>query len=105
MATIEYWIQLENRPWDVCPNNRDRMTGQTLIFREGKGSEKVTLKSPGTNVTRKDVVMYKPLRDLDGKTVIDALILRRYRKPSPFTAPGHPPIGPWEVPDDRKVNP
>ena len=23
MATIEYWIQLENRQWDVSPNNID----------------------------------------------------------------------------------
>jgi hypothetical protein len=25
MATIEYWIQLENKPWDVAPNNIDRL--------------------------------------------------------------------------------
>lgn len=81
------------------------MTGQTLKAREGKDQAKVTLKSPGTNVTRTNVVMYKPLRDSDGTTVMDALVLRRYRKPSPFAAPGHPAIGPWDVPDDRKVNP
>ena len=30
MALIEYWIQLENHPWDLCPNplNIDRITGQ-----------------------------------------------------------------------------
>lgn len=29
MATIEVWIQLENRAWDTMPNNIDRMTGKT----------------------------------------------------------------------------
>ncbi len=30
MAVIEYWIQIENHPWDLCPNpkNIDRMTGK-----------------------------------------------------------------------------
>jgi hypothetical protein len=30
MATKEYWLQLENTPWDVCPWGVDRMTGLTL---------------------------------------------------------------------------
>ena len=30
MADIEYWIQLENRAWDVAPNNIDRLTGRTM---------------------------------------------------------------------------
>jgi len=30
MATIEYWIQIENRPWDMSPHNIDRMTGRTM---------------------------------------------------------------------------
>jgi hypothetical protein len=30
MATIEYWIQLESRPWDACPNNIDHMSGQDI---------------------------------------------------------------------------
>ena len=28
MATIEYWIQLENRQWDTSPNYIDRRTGK-----------------------------------------------------------------------------
>jgi len=98
MATIEYWIQIENRPWDVCPGNKDRMTGQTLKQREGIDPvHNVKLKSPGTGKTRK-VTMFKPLEDSDGK-VMDALILRRYLPPSKR----HP--DPWTIPDDRKVNP
>jgi len=31
MATLEYWIQLENRRWDLCPHNIDRMTGQNIV--------------------------------------------------------------------------
>src|SRR6266496_2101058 len=30
MPDIEYWIQLENRAWDVAPNNIDRLTGRTM---------------------------------------------------------------------------
>ena len=30
MANIEYWIQLENRPWDASPRNRDRLTGRNM---------------------------------------------------------------------------
>jgi hypothetical protein len=30
MATIEYWIQLENRPWDSSPHNIDRITEQDM---------------------------------------------------------------------------
>lgn len=37
MATIEYWIQIENHPWDVCPNNIDRITGMTV--KEAEDSE------------------------------------------------------------------
>ena len=43
MANIDIWIQLENRPWDVCPHNKDRMTGQNLKDREGKPVQPVTL--------------------------------------------------------------
>ncbi len=45
MATIEYWIQLENHPWDVCPNNIDRMSGQNLKDREGKDPATTSLSS------------------------------------------------------------
>jgi hypothetical protein len=41
VATIEYWIQLENKPWDAAPPKpgqtvaRDRLTGQTIEDRYG----------------------------------------------------------------------
>ena len=78
MATIEYWIQLENRPWDASPNNIDRMTGHNIKEATGKDPVDVTLKSPATGVTttRK---MHNPLREADG-TVKDALILRQSRE-------------------------
>jgi FtsP/CotA-like multicopper oxidase with cupredoxin domain/plastocyanin len=101
MALIEYWIQLENRPWDTCPNGRDRMTGQSVDVKEGMtASHGVSLASPGTGATR-SVTMMKPLRDPeadDPLAPIDALILRRYLPPAPGRAA-------WSVPDDRKVNP
>ena len=96
MATIEYWIQLENRPWDASPKNIDRMTGQDIMTREaGPAPVNVFLPSsvggPGRTVK-----MYKPL--MKGGQIIDALIYRRYKPPTgPNTA--------WTVPDDRKVNP
>jgi hypothetical protein len=30
MATVEYWIQIENHAWDLSPHNIDRMHGQTM---------------------------------------------------------------------------
>ena len=66
MAT-EYWIQLENRWWDACPNNLDRMTGQTIEERDGIAPETKTLSSPGTGKSFSRE-MYKP---------VEALILRR----------------------------
>lgn len=98
MATIEYWIQLENRPWDTSPHNIDRITGMDMKETTGKDPIDVTLKSPGTGVTttRK---MFNPLRDSDGK-VKDALILRRYKPPTQQDQSDA-----WTVPDDRKVNP
>lgn len=98
MATIEYWIQLENRPWDASPHNIDRITGRDMKEATGKDPVDVTLKSPGTGLqtTRK---MYNPIRDGDGN-VKDALILRRYKPP---TQPDESDA--WTVPDDRKVNP
>ena len=105
MATkpIEYWIQIENRPWDLCPRNIDRMWGQDLKTREGIDPAKnVTLTSPGTGKTRK-VTMFKPLTDDTGVT--DALILRRYKRPEKYGTLENPPFPAWTVPDDRKVNP
>ena len=30
MATIEFWIQLENHRWEICPSGKDRMTGMKV---------------------------------------------------------------------------
>ena len=95
----EYWIQIENRPWDVCPHNIDRMTGQNLKDLEGTDPVTVTLSSPGTGVVRNNVTMFRPLRKADG-TVDDALILRRYKPPQQVDQSDA-----WTVADDRKVNP
>jgi hypothetical protein len=35
MATVEYWIQIENHTWDTVPHRFDRMTGQD--FNAGSG--------------------------------------------------------------------
>lgn len=98
MATIEYWIQLENRPWDASPRNIDRMTGQDMKETTGKDPVDVelTVLSTGAKKTRK---MFNPLRDASGK-VKDALILRRYKPPTKQDQSDA-----WTVPDDRKVNP
>lgn len=96
----EFWIQLENRPWDVSPNNIDRMTGQVIKDREpGMDPKTVTLTSPGTGHTR-TVTMYRPFKKNPDGTVADALILRRYKPPQkPDKSDA------WTVPDDRKINP
>jgi len=99
MANIEYWIQLENRPWDVCPGNIDRMSGQNLKQREGKDPATTSLSSPGSGVIRNNVTMFRPLRKSD-TSIDDALILRRYKPPQ---KPDHSDA--WTQPDDRKVNP
>ena len=81
----EYWIQVENRWWDVSPNNIDRMTGLQIQDIPGNTLPVVkTLTSPVTGVTR-NRTMYKPLPE-------EALILRRY-------------TANWAAPDDRKLNP
>ena len=97
MATIEYWIQIENRPWDASPHNIDRMTGQTIKEATGKDPVTVTLSSPGTGVS-KQRTMFNPLRDSDGN-VKDGLILRRYKPPTAVDQSDA-----WTVTDDRKVN-
>ncbi len=76
----DIWIQLENRAWDVCPFNIDRMTGQNV----SASPTPTAITSPETGVTRTRN-MWKPLGE-------DALILRRY-------TPN------WAAPDDRKINP
>ncbi len=98
MATLEYWIQLENRPWDLCPNNIDRMTGQDVVTLEPTTIPvSVTLTSTSTGLTR-TVTMFKPIRK--GTKLVDALIYRRYKPPT-LTSQSDA----WTVPDDRKVNP
>lgn len=90
MVTIEYWIQLENHPWDVSPNNIDRMSGLNLQQITRKPPVNVTLASQVSGLTHAST-MYNPLRKPNG-SIEDALILRRYSKD-------------WASPDDRKVNP
>jgi FtsP/CotA-like multicopper oxidase with cupredoxin domain/plastocyanin len=101
MATIEYWIQLENRPWDASPHNIDRITGLDIKETTGMDPVDVTISSPPTAATpvSKTRKMFNPLRDGDGK-VKDALILRRYKPPVKADKSDA-----WTVPDDRKVNP
>jgi len=107
MVTVEYWIQLENRPWDQCPNKSqpggiDRITGQTIKDVETVGATpgpdpvNLTLHSP-TGASH-PVTMNKPLRK--GNEVVDALILRRYKPPQKQDQSDA-----WTIPDDRKINP
>ncbi len=96
---IEYWIRIENRPWDMSPHNIDRMTGQTLQQITTKAPEAVTLNSVVSGTAPRMVTMYNPIRD-DAGAVTDALILRRYRPPLLADQSDA-----WTVPDDRKVNP
>jgi FtsP/CotA-like multicopper oxidase with cupredoxin domain/plastocyanin len=93
------WIQLEHRPWDICPKNIDRMTGQTIKQADPTSPDpvSVTLTSMVGNPSR-TITMFKPAQ-LNGK-LEDALILRRYKGPQ--NADGSDA---WTVPDDRKVNP
>src|SRR5262249_59281329 len=85
MAVIEYWIQLESTPWDLCPGNVDRMKGKPVAA----GPVNVTMKSPVTGAA--------PVRQMFKALIASghlhgALILRRYTRD-------------WARPDDRKVNP
>src|SRR5215218_10063489 len=102
MADREFWIQIENRPWDACPNNIDRMHGNTIehvLEEAGAPPITVTLTSPETGATT-NRTMFLPVnrgnqmvtRGPKEWRVIDALILRRYTED-------------WQAPDDRKVNP
>ena len=94
----EIWIQIENRPWDLCPNGKDRMSGMDVKDLPG-GTPPVDVTLHSTTGHSRTVKMYKPVRDADGN-VTDALILRRYKPPqNPDQSDA------WTVPDDRKVNP
>ena len=98
----EFWIQLENRPWDVCPHNIDRITGENIKTRETVGATpgpspvSVTLASVNGGPGR-TVQMFKPLTD--GSNIVDALIYRRYKPPAKADLSDA-----WTVPDDRKIN-
>lgn len=87
MAIKKFWIQIENNPWDVCPNNIDRYTGQTI--------EEVAI-ALGITKTPLDKELYSSVTNIKSKRKmywpVDALILRRYTEN-------------WGEPDDRKVNP
>jgi plastocyanin/FtsP/CotA-like multicopper oxidase with cupredoxin domain len=63
----EMWIQVENHPWDLCPNNIDRMMGMQL--------------SPSG----------PPFKPLQG----DALILRNYT--ANWAAPDDHKVNPWDM--------
>jgi plastocyanin len=67
MAQVDVWIQIENHPWDVCPNNIDRMMGMPIS-------------SSGPP--------FKPLAK-------DALILRRYT--ANWAAPDDRKVNPWDL--------
>jgi FtsP/CotA-like multicopper oxidase with cupredoxin domain/plastocyanin len=84
VADIEYWIQIENKAWDLVPHNIDRMHGLNMVQMGFPAPVVKTLTSPETGVVR-NRTMYKPLPE-------DALVLRRYTEN-------------WAAPDDRKVNP
>lgn len=74
MARIEYWLQIENQPWDVSPNGLDRRTGQT--FARGANG------------------LFKPLSR-------DALVIRRYT-PN-WAAPADQPLNPWDLNEPNPV--
>ncbi len=68
MPRIEYWLQIENHPWDLAPNGIDRVTGETL--------------------TRGMDGLFRPLSG-------EALIIRRYT-PN-WSAPDDRPLNPWDL--------
>jgi hypothetical protein len=97
MAQIEYWIQLENHPWDMSPRGVNRMGGGLT----GATPAQMVFDSPD-GVIHYTMTGFNPVPLLSAPlpAAADALILRRYR----------PPVLPdksdaWTIPDDRKVNP
>jgi hypothetical protein len=48
VADIEFWIQIENRAWDLAPNNIDRMHGWTMQQTGFPAPVVKTLTSPET---------------------------------------------------------
>ena len=93
MATRHYWIQLENRYWDMTPNDGgiNRMTGER-VDAAPKELVWLSLNAAGKLVERSKhtVEMHRP---------VEALILRRYAPPR-----RHDGVDAWTKPDDRKVN-
>src|SRR5947208_2297023 len=83
MATIDIWIQLENHPWDVCPNwpvDRSEAEGAMPVG----PLKQVFMRSPVSGKSRLATVR-RPMAK-------DALLLRRY-------------TAELKASDDRKVNP
>lgn len=68
MAQLEYWLQIENQPWDLAPNGINRMSGETFT-RDANG-------------------LFKALMG-------QALIIRRYT--SNWSAPDDQPLNPWDL--------
>src|SRR5262245_34731440 len=68
MARQDYWLQIENHPWDVAPNGLDRHSGATFT-RDANG-------------------MFKPISG-------DALIVRRYT--ANWAAPADQPLNAWDI--------
>jgi manganese oxidase len=68
MPRIEYWLQIENQPWDVAPNGLDRATGERF--------------------TRGANGLFRPLPS-------EALIIRRYT-PN-WAAPDDHPLNAWDL--------
>lgn len=95
MAVVELWLQIENRHWDLCPNNFDRMHGMAIqAFKAPPITMNLHSPESGANASR---IMYHPIGAVNAQTklwenVQEALIIRRY-------TPN------WAAPDDRKVNP
>jgi hypothetical protein len=83
---VHYWLQLENRPWDIWPNGRGRVQDEQF------------------ESERRAALMEDPLRqDLQPfeTTGADALIIRRYTEN--WCEPLDQRINPWDLnePDPR----
>src|SRR4051812_12545734 len=98
MATVEYWIQVENRRWDSSPGSIDRMTGRNMHDAVGYTPSVETLTTYVPGSSPRQVTMFNPLRDSNG--VVDGLILRRYKPPAKLDGSDA-----FTVPDDRELNP
>lgn len=68
MPRLEYWLQIENHPWDTAPNGANRATGETFK-RSANG-------------------LFRPLPE-------QALIIRRYT--ANWAAPEDRPLNAWDL--------